>query len=59
MGALVFNFWFKKFERVLVQSIEELKYQCEGESSKLSKCKLDGEGGFGVGYVFMKNFPVF
>ncbi len=32
MGAVVFNFWLKTFERALVQS-SELKYQCEGESS--------------------------
>jgi hypothetical protein len=53
MEAVVFNFWFKTFERALVQSLEELKYQCKGESSKLPKCKLDGEGGFGVGYLFI------
>jgi hypothetical protein len=61
MGAVVFNFWFKTFERALVQNIEELKYQCEGELS-VSYQNVSWRGGRFWGRIFgtfVKKIPCF
>ncbi len=51
MGAVVFNFWLKKFERALARRTKTPVLRLIVH--ELPKCKLDGEGGFGVGYLFI------